>query len=651
MRFQPPRATVRAACLAAVFSLLFIPSGSPCPAAAPPGNVVELSPSLAIYRGPINTGILREGDAALLIDCGDGSVAGVLPELGIKKVERLLFTHHHRDQACGANRFIESGAAATVPAAERDWFANVARFWDDSKSRWNIYNFHPHRLMLTESIPVAATVEPGDRFAWRGASISVVATPGHTDGSVSYLVQSGGRKTMFCGDAIYDAGQIWELYSLQKGFQRGKRRIGDYHGFLGAKDELVEGLGRIKQSAPEVLVPAHGNIMDEPRAAIDALVDRLNTCYDRYVAISALRHYFPELFEEFQGRPGHMPIRPGRPAPDCLLHLGTSWVILSRDKAAFVIDCGHERRIDDLKKLISEGRVKSVDGLWITHYHDDHAAAIPAFQKSFDCPCYADRHVAEVIANPIAWRIPCISASVARVDKVPAHGESWQWREFKMTSYHLPGQTLYHGGLLVEGGGLRMLFAGDSFTPAGIDDYCALNRNWLGRGAGFQACLDLMQRIKPTDVFNCHVDVAFDFTADQYRAMQENLDEREGLFGRLFPWEQANYGMDESWVRAFPYEQSASPGERVKVQVFVTNHSAGAREAAARLVVPRSWRRGGEQATPWAAGELPAKRETPLEVRLQIPGDAKPGRYPVAIDVFYDDRSLPEFSEAIIVVR
>lgn len=116
MRFPPPRTTVRAACLAAVCSLLSLPCGSPCPA-APHAEVVELSPSLAVYRGPINTGILRAGDAALLIDCGDGSVAGVLPELGIKKVERLLFTHHHRDQACGANRFIQSGAAATVPAA------------------------------------------------------------------------------------------------------------------------------------------------------------------------------------------------------------------------------------------------------------------------------------------------------------------------------------------------------------------------------------------------------------------------------------------------------------------------------------------------------------------------------------------------------
>jgi hypothetical protein len=188
-----------------------------------------------------------------------------------------------------------------------------------------------------------------------------------------------------------------------------------------------------------------------------------------------------------------------------------------------------------------------------------------------------------------------------------------------MTSYHLPGQTLYHGGLLVEGSGLRMFFAGDSFTPAGIDDYCALNRNWLGRGAGFRACLDLMQRIKPTDVFNCHVDVAFDFTADQYRAMQENLDEREESFGRLFPWDHANYGMDESWVRAFPYEQSAGPGEQVRVQVFVTNHSAGAKEAAARIAVPRSWRRGGEQATPWRKANCRPNGKRPLRCGSRFP--------------------------------
>ena len=56
--------------------------------------------------------------------------------------------------------------------------------------------------------------------------------------------------------------------------------------------------------------------MTDPPRAIDALVARLDACYDKYVAISALRHYFPKLFADYAGRKDHMPIRPGKPAPE-----------------------------------------------------------------------------------------------------------------------------------------------------------------------------------------------------------------------------------------------------------------------------------------------------------------------------------------------
>ena len=168
-----------------------------------------------------------------------------------------------------------------------------------------------------------------------------------------------------------------------------------------------------------------------------------------------------------------MAIRPGKPVPDCLRHFGTTWVLLSKDKAAFVMDCGGADVIKRIQALVAKGEIRSVEGLWVTHYHDDHVDAIPAFQKTFDCPCITDRHVAEVISDPMAWRLPCISPSKARVDRATKDGESWQWHEFRLTAYHFPGQTLYHSGLFVESGDLRMLFAGDSFTMAGIDDYCA----------------------------------------------------------------------------------------------------------------------------------------------------------------------------------
>ncbi len=623
-------------------------TGLPAPALgqagdnAAPDGFTRLTEHLSVYHGPINVGVLRHADKVLLIDCGDGRVADALKKAGVTAVERILFTHHHRDQACGAGRLVAAGTQIGVPGAERPYFDNVAAYWDSPKSRWHLYNLHPHHLMLAESIRVDAAYGDGDVIRWHEATIGALATPGHTDGSVSYVVEVDGQRIVFCGDAIFDAGQVWDIHSLQKGTQ-----TTDYHGFLGARVQLTESLGRIKAAKPDALVPSHGRIMDDPPGAVDTLVSRLDACYDRYVAISALRHYFPKMFTEYAGRPDHMPIGPALPVPDCLRHFGTTWMLVSKDKAALVMDCGSPRAVDTIKGMIEKGEVRTVEGLWVTHYHDDHVNAIPQFQEAFDCPCIADGHVARVISDPMAWRLPCISPSRARVDRVTTDGQSWQWHEFKLTAFHLPGQTLYHGGLLAEKGDLRMLFVGDSFTAAGIDDYCSSNRNWLGPDIGFDRCIRLIERLKPTHLFNCHVNHAFRFTPDQCRFMRENLAGREELFGRLVPWDHANYGTDEPWVRCDPYEQTAEPGARVDLRLIVTNHSLRWREVACRAILPRVW---GGGTTEWARGEMPAKTEGELPLSLTLPPATEPGRYVIPIDVDYPPWTLPQWTEAIVVV-
>src|SRR5687767_10910258 len=65
-------------------------------------------PDLFSWTDTCNVYVFREGDTALLIDLGDGSVLDHLSRIGVKHVEWVLFTHHHREQ-CRARRRWRNG--------------------------------------------------------------------------------------------------------------------------------------------------------------------------------------------------------------------------------------------------------------------------------------------------------------------------------------------------------------------------------------------------------------------------------------------------------------------------------------------------------------------------------------------------------------
>ncbi|MDA1190503.1 MAG: MBL fold metallo-hydrolase, partial [Candidatus Poribacteria bacterium] len=394
------------------------------------------------------------------------------------------------------------------------------------------------------------------------------------------------------------------------------------------------------------LVPSHGEVMADPIVAIDAVLERVERCYDTYVGISALRHYFPDMFREFEGRPNHMPFTEKLDVPDFLYHWGTTWAIRAENGELFVMDCGAPRVIEEIDKRVESGEISGVTEFWITHYHDDHVDQVPALQQKFDCVTRADRVVADVVSNPLAYRFPCISEAVCRIDHITDDGDSWGWNEFTMTAFHFPGQTFYHGGLLVEGRGVRLFFSGDSFTPSGIDDYCAANRNLLGIDFGYERCLDVLDETQPTHIFNCHVDCAFRFSEDEMRQMRRNLHHRETAFGELFAWDHPNYGMDPHWVRAHPYEQSAVAGATITLAVELTNHSDEARVAVVKPMPPNGW---GD--APPQTAVIPPKRVGKVVFRIAIPPNETPRRLVIPFDLVYDRRPLPAFREAVVVVH
>lgn len=591
----------------------------------------SLSVNLSVIHGSSNTGILTNGNKVLLIDCGKD----ILSELHEQQVDTVLLTHYHRDGFCGIYEM--SDAHIIAPQPEKHLLEKAEDFWCDLKNRWHLYNYRPSHLVAVENIPVSRGLIDGEVITWGQAKITSIATPGHTDGSMSYLVQVDGIRVVFTGDMIYDAGQIWELLSLQ----HGDENLWDYHAFLGGRGELIASLRKVLEFSPDALIPTHGVIMTDPKAAVDLLSERLDAAWENYISVNTIRSYFPD---KFTNKPEYMPIREASPAPACLRHVDTSWIIISNTGAAFVMDCGTPRVISELQRMIAEGEINAVEGLWITHIHDDHVDTIPEFQKIFYCPLFADPAVADVIADPRSWRIPCISPNAARVDRRTGDGESWQWREFTMTAYNFPGQTLYHDGLLVESAnGPRMFFVGDSFALAGMDDYCANNRNFLGAGVGFDYCIALLQKLQLDLLFNPHVEGGFSFTDDEYQRMRDNLATREASYSELFPWPHPNFATDDFWARCHPYEQDVNPGEIASLNIVITNHAS----------TPQTMTVQAKPRAGWANNELATaiiqpKSEAAIPITIQVPKDLQAGRYAVAVDVTMGERVLPEFTETVL---
>jgi len=605
------------------------------------GDFIALSEHLLVYKDERSVGVLKQAGRSLIIDIAEGKVLDFLPRYNVEKVDGILATHHHRDQVQGAYRILAKGAWIGAPEAERALFEDVKSYWQDPGKRWHLYSFSPNYL-LSEPLPVHKGFKDGETFSWGPARITAVSTPGHTKGSMSYLVEVDGRRFAFCGDLIYDKGKIKEIYSLQKGMGE----LSDYHGFMFAWRDVVSSLRKLSEMGAEILIPSQGNIIYQPEEASELLEERLERCYEIYLSTSALWYYFPQILSQQTSQHPLVAV-PSQLPPPFLHHIGTSWILVNGRGNAFVMDCGNEEIIREVEKRLASGEIKKVEALWVTHTHDDHTDAAAQFSQRFGCEVIAEESVANVVSHPSAWKLPCLSPNPVSVDRMVKHGESWQWDEFILTAYHFPGQSLYHSGLLVEGKGLRLFFLGDSLTPTGLDDYCPYNRNFLGENRGYDFCLDLLMELQPDLLFNSHIERPFALTQTHLRTWRESLKERKRRLRELLPWDDPNYGIDPYWTFCFPYEQKVLNGRNVEVEVVITNHLSHSVPCGARILPPLSWGIP-QRSSLYVRDEAKPKKETRLHFSFPISPCIPSGRYVVLVNVEYNGKLFPSLGEFIV---
>jgi len=523
-------------------------------------------------------GIVSETGTILIGGCDDRLTPETICALGLPPVTAVFCCDYRRSNAAGILNF--EAAAKYIGENCVDLLARPELWWAAPENRWHLYNVRSDGDILPDGAANVNKISAGEKITLGGVEITALPTPGDTDYSISYTVGDGGVKIVFCGGLLYKGGKIPYLYRLTQNIP-GQGHF-DYHGYLRGIPVWKNSLDIISDA--DLAVPYLGGVIDNLKADIGAFKKNIDEYFGYYADISSLNYFFEGLCESPGFTRGEE-----KDFPPYIKNIGDQCnVIRSESGRAIAVDCGGEGAVNTLLAMIGRGEIEGVDALYITHYHDDHVDGCEYFRARFDCPIYADKIQADILQNPICYRLPCISPVSADVSPLE-DGHVWHWQEFELASFAFPGQSLYHGGLMVKSdGGGTVFFAGDSFTPTGIDDYCAYNRNLMAPGEGYFKCVDILKKHMPDYIINQHVARAFAFSAEQLDYIERNLKDRLRVLAKLSVWSDINYALDEHFVMAYPYEQPHAEGEGAGVKIMISGYS----DKVKCDIVPPKHRRG-----------------------------------------------------------
>jgi len=223
-----------------------------------------------------------DGPTPILIDTGffgDRSFAALAEGLSacgrdVGDIRMVLLTHGHRDHS-GMAREIRRISGAKILLNENDVHIlapnSFSEYLDRVLAYYRDMGVAPERIEETRSLSaghrdhywkeaenddrtiVDGPIRAGDRFETGAGQLVVIETPGHTRGSVSFLLEEDG--ILFSGDLISTAYDPLALVVVEK----------EQDGWLNLYDDYHASLDLLSDLDPALLFPGHGGPIAQGR--------------------------------------------------------------------------------------------------------------------------------------------------------------------------------------------------------------------------------------------------------------------------------------------------------------------------------------------------------------------------------------------------
>jgi len=616
-------------------------------------------PDLYVWTDTCNVYVVKDGDSALLINLGDGGVLDHLAELGIKQIDWVLFTDHHREQNQGFPRLRGWNAKIGGPAAERDLFEQPSKYRKMNVRLGDAFTIHGSNYARPpiQQIPLDRAFTKMDTLSWKGREFWCIDTRGSSPGAMSYLVKRGGRWIAFSGDLMLDGATLHTWFDSEW----------DY-GFSSGIYALCNSAGQVEGYDPAWLLPSHGPPMSDGARQLSEFQRKIRS-FERLYARGYDVNTFSGARQDPMAKPTAVP-HFWQISPHLYKFRGPNFypnfcLILSDSGHGLAIDCGlfDEKFLDQSIELMKERLgLKQIDAMIPTHMHGDHFLQGPHLRKKWGTQLWALDRMQPMCEHPERFDY---SASIqaygqmfegapiegVKFDRLFRDGESFDWEGFKFTVDWMPGQTEFALGVQGMIDGRKVVFTGDNIfgdpedpRHTGHEAVVAHNSAILEEGYIYGA--EYLSRIKPDLLMGGHSYVMPNPAAfiERYRRWAYDMRDAFKSFSR-----EPNYEtmFDPFWIRAEPYRVKLKAGEFVDLTIHVRNFSEDSQVYLVAFHSPPGLRVNPEV----LKVKVGSRSREAVRVRLRASADAPAGVHIVAMDPTMGERRYGEWFDFVVEVQ